>query len=92
MAVIAKMRVVEITDRGDTQVHDSYAGESRKMRHLQVKLMAVTGSGSDEMDEDEVFNRSTPVGSCDLTILNPLAAEQFQVGEHFYVRFSAADQ
>lgn len=77
MAVIAKFHVNEVANR-------PYSAE--------VKLSAVMPSVVDgkpefENPEDEKFWEATPSGSITMTINNPGAAEQFQAGEHWYVRF-----
>lgn len=89
MSVIAKMRVSRIIDEGTSHVHNAYKGEAEDLPRRVIELSAV-GGGTDELPEDQVFNLSTPVGSCSLTVINPLASEQFQVGDAFYVRFEKA--
>lgn len=80
MAVIAKFHVDEVAAR-------EYNAE--------VKLRAVTpniGPDGPEFnnDEDEKFWKATPNGILTMTIDNPAAAEQFQPGDDWYLKFEKA--
>jgi hypothetical protein len=63
--------------------------------NINVKLMAITPSdGDDEVtrNENESFWNATPSGQITLNITNPSAAEQFQVGDDWYVELRRAEK
>ncbi len=52
-----------------------------------INLMPVY-SGSEENKE---FYKYTPAGNISLSVVNPKAAEQFIVGQEYYIDFTPAD-
>lgn len=50
-----------------------------------VKLAPASGAGN------ESWSKWTPGGSIEMTITNPEAVAQLELGKHFYVDFSPAD-
>lgn len=52
-----------------------------------VELGVVAG---DDSPENAAFWAATPMGTCQLTISNPDAAETFELGKHYYVDFTPA--
>jgi hypothetical protein len=85
MAVVAKFRVTEVVNR------ESYV-EGKV--NATIDLMAEHPSDDDDQvtrDENEKFWDATPQGKISMTIQNPLAAEQLQPGNRFYVTFERAD-
>lgn len=89
MAVTGKFRVGSLEDRGETQCFDYSKGESGTMPQVAVALYPVA-PGHDEDFDDASYYRSTPQGKIEMVIQNPDAAEQFQVGDSFYVTFEKA--
>lgn len=75
MAVRAKFRCNSIEDFG---------GSSKK-----VKLGAVYAP--DANGEDGGFTKATPWGELAMTIDNPAASVQFEIGKVYYLDFSPAD-
>jgi hypothetical protein len=55
----------------------------------QVTLQAVTAYNS---EENKTFWQYTPIGNISLTITNPDALNQFEVGEEYYVDFTKAEK
>ena len=49
----------------------------------KVTLVPVTG----ECEENKTFFKWTPSGKIEMSILNPEAAEQFEIGKNYYVEF-----
>lgn len=47
---------------------------------------------SPEVPEDQSFMKATPWGTCELSIDNPVALEQFELGKSYYVDFSPVEQ
>jgi hypothetical protein len=81
MAVVAKFQVNSI---------ESFNGPYQKVRMMPV----YAGEGTDPKlttKEDGAFWEATPSGSLEMTVNNPLAAEQFQPGDKFYLTFEKAD-
>lgn len=54
----------------------------RKFDQPTVELSAVAGSPGNES-----WSSATPSGRLEMTISNPDAAEQFELGEHYLLRF-----
>ena len=100
--VTGKFYVASVEDRGETEQHDysvnpEKGGGSGKMPNVAVRLQAVGPEYNPETKqyegfEDAAFYRSTPQGSIEMVIQNPDAAEQFQTGDKFYVRFERIKQ
>lgn len=42
-------------------------------------------------EENRRFTKATPSGSMEMTIDNPAASEQFQLGKYYYADFSPAE-
>lgn len=57
------------------------AGDTQSVRLTPV----VGGQGNQENDQ---FFKYTPGGSIDLQVMNPEAADQFNIGQEFYVDFT----
>jgi hypothetical protein len=57
----------------------------------QVKLVPVTPNSDDNIPENERFHKYTPNGSIELTIDNPVAAEQFKPQQTYYLDFTPAE-
>lgn len=74
MSVRGKFRVNEVT-----QVE-----WNRDARRIQ--FLAVCNDGT---EENEKFHRYTPVGNISITVDNPAAVSQFELGKEYYVDFSA---
>lgn len=73
MSVVARMRVVGL--------HSRYA------QGTEVELQPYMPTYDDpHAEEIKAFYDATPAGSFKATIKNALAAEQFQLGQEFYVR------
>lgn len=74
MAVRGKFKVSEV------RTHDwSPTG-------VTVVLNAVTGESG--IPEDERYHKYTPSGKIEMFVDNPPAAEQFKLGQAFYVDFT----
>ena len=58
--------------------HASYPG-------VELKFRAVT---NDETAENKRFHQYTPAGEITMTVDNPAAQQQFEVGQEYYVDFS----
>lgn len=54
-----------------------------------IKLGAVYAP--DANGEDAGFTKATPWGEIKMTVDNPAAAVQFEIGKNYYVDFSSAD-
>lgn len=52
----------------------------------QVKLNAVYGNGK----ENESWSKATPSGALEMTITNPEAYKQFEVGKEYFLDFAPA--
>jgi hypothetical protein len=74
MTVRAKFKVIEKTER--------YGGNGA----VDVKLAAVT----DGSDENKQFWKWTPTGVITMSTINKDAADQFGIGDEFYVDFTKA--
>jgi hypothetical protein len=87
--VRAKLRVAEVKDIGEWSIYENndYANPI-PCTAKQVRLTAVTFNQDDPTPENERFNRATPSAQFEMTILNPTAAEAFQVGDEFYADFT----
>lgn len=81
MKVRAKMRCVEKTQRTSA----SNYGDAKPVDTEEVKLAAVTGPGN------ESWSKWTPSGRVEMTISNPEAVKQFEVGVDYFVDFSPAE-
>src|SRR3954467_6977809 len=88
--VRAKLSVIECTDQGELNVWDTYTQQATPMPAKKVVLMPVTG-GPGEIAENEAFNRSTPAGRFEMTVVNTHAAEFFQVGDQYFADFTRAN-
>jgi len=78
MSVVAKFRVSSRTE------YAGYASEPGKTME-SVKLMAAAG------EENKSWAAATPAGTIDMTITNPAALDQFQVGEYVMVTFEPVE-
>jgi hypothetical protein len=81
MAVRGKFKLKEIT-----QV--SYNPDARI-----VKFEAVGGGTVKDMQaetENAIFHRFTPTGAIEMTVDNPAASNQFEIGKEYYVDFTPA--
>lgn len=74
MSVRAKFRV-------DTISQVSWSAEVRV-----IKMAAVS---AEDIPENERYHKYTPSGTIEIVIDNPPAAEQFKLGESYYVDFTA---
>lgn len=77
MSVRAKFKVTELINR----VSNYGTG---KQDSATVKLMPVMG------DENRTWSKWTPGGSIEMTITNPDAFKQFDVGQTYFVDFTPA--
>lgn len=87
MGVIAKFRVNSIKQFVVPTV------DSRGP--IEVELNAVYPSDEDDKvtrDENTKFFEATPSAYLKMTVNNPPAAEQFQVGDEWYLSFSRAER
>lgn len=84
--VVGKFIVSSVEDRGEVEAWDYSVGGTGKFPNVAVRLQAVTPETDEDFDTDS-FYRSTPQGHVEMVIQNPDAAEQFQSGDKFYVRF-----
>lgn len=75
MAVRGKFKLAE-----STQV--DYNPEVRKL-----KFHAVSNDGT---EENAKFHKYTPCGEILMTVDNPAASEQFEIGKQYYVDFTPA--
>ncbi len=75
MSVVAKFRVSSIEDFGYSR---------------QIKLRAVYEGALGENEENKRFTKATPDGEVKMTVDNPYASEQFQVGDEWYLHFNKA--
>lgn len=75
MAVRGKFKLIE-----STQVE--YNPDVRKL-----KFQAVCNDGT---EENEKFHKYTPNGEVSMTVDNPAASEQFELGKQYYVDFTPA--
>jgi hypothetical protein len=75
MAVRGKFKLVE-----STQV--DWNKDARKL-----KFQAACNDGT---EENAKFHKATPTGEIAMTVDNPSAVEQFEIGKHYYVDFTAA--
>ena len=57
--------------------------------YKQLQLFAVADDGT---PENERYHKYTPCGSISISIDNPAASEQFEVGKSYYVDFTLAPQ
>lgn len=77
MSVVAKFRVNSITDYG-------YGRE--------LNLSAVYEGPLGENEENKRFTKATPNGSIKMSVDNPYAYEQFNIGDEFYVHFEKVEK
>ncbi len=75
MAVRGKFKLVE-----STQV--DYNADVRRL-----KFQAVCNDGT---EENAKFHKYTPSGEVSMTVDNPAASEQFEIGKQYYVDFTPA--
>lgn len=79
MSVVSRVKVTSV--------------ETREWGPTQVKLAPVFASEPNDppevVEEIRQFFEASPSGSIELGINNAAAAEQFQPGQHFYMRFEA---
>jgi hypothetical protein len=81
--VRAKFTVTEIKDAG---WGENWPGVKN------ITLFPVGGSAGGESEENKAFYAATPGGFITLSVVNAAAAEQFTVGQEFYVDFTPADR
>jgi hypothetical protein len=66
-----------------------------KITHVEwsktVRVIELTAVYDDGIDENRRFARATPSGTLNMTVDNPAAAEQFQMGKVFYLDFTPAE-
>jgi hypothetical protein len=55
--------------------------------HVEVRLAPVYGNGED----NKSWSKWTPAGELKMTITNPSAAEQFDIGKTYYLDFTPAE-
>jgi hypothetical protein len=79
--VRAKMRCTEKTSRTSA----SNYGEAKPVDTEEITLRPVVGPGN------EAWSRWTPSGEVKLTINNPAAVAQFEVGKDYFVDFTPAE-
>ena len=80
MAVRAKFRCTSKTSRTSA---GSY-GPAKPVDTEEVTLAAVMG------DENKEWSQWTPSGNLSMTINNPKALEQFEVGKDYFLDFTPA--
>lgn len=73
MSVRAKFRVGSIEDWGQSRI---------------LNLSAVYESGPDATPENARFTKATPNGTLKMTVDNPGAYEQFEIGDEWYLDFT----
>jgi hypothetical protein len=56
----------------------------------EVRIVELSAVCADGVPENERYHRYTPSGSVSLTIDNPPAAVEFDLGKEFYLDFSPA--
>ncbi|MEK7178560.1 MAG: hypothetical protein AAB721_02820 [Patescibacteria group bacterium] len=83
MAVRAKMRCTHRQEYTE-------GGHSDKLSGVNVTLQPVYASGPDDKANTE-WSKWTPSGQLQMTITNPAAYEQFQLGKAYYVDLTPAD-
>lgn len=75
--VRAKFRVSSIEDFGYNR---------------QIKLGAVYEGPLGDNEENKRFTKATPSGELRMTVDNPYAYEQFQIGDEWYMDFTKVDK
>ena len=73
MSVRGKFKLTEVTEL-------EWNRTARKLH-----LHAVCNDGT---EENEKFHRATPGGSISITVDNPAALSQFEIGKEYYVDFT----
>jgi hypothetical protein len=58
--------------------------------HGQAKTVRLNAVCADEVPENQRYHRYTPSGSLEITIDNPAALEQFELGKSYYLDFTPA--
>lgn len=77
MAVRAKFRCSSIEDFGYNK---------------RVSLQAVYEGSLGENEENKRFTKATPWGELKMTVDNPAAAIQFEIGKEYYLDFTEVPQ
>ena len=76
-----------MTVRGKFKLMEStqfdYSKDARRLKFSAVY--------SNDTPENERFHKATPSGEIVMTVDNPSAASQFEVGKYYYVDFSNAE-
>jgi len=75
--VRAKFRVFSITDYGYNK---------------EIKLSAVYEGALGENEENKRFTKATPSGELKMTVDNPYAADQFNIGDEWYMDFTKVEK
>lgn len=68
-----------------SKTEQSSPGSTQKQESVILQPV-INGS-----EENKQFYQYTPSGKLELSIMNPTAASQFQVGKEYYVDFTPAD-
>lgn len=55
-----------------------------------IAAKVVLNPVSDGSEENKQFFKATPSGKIEMNVMNPQAAEQFEVGKFYYVDFTLA--
>lgn len=56
-----------------------------------VKVVELGAVCADEIEENQRYHKYTPSGAINITIDNPLASDQFELGKLYYVDFTTAE-
>jgi hypothetical protein len=51
-----------------------------------------TGCCTQTCEENKIFGELTPMGTCEMTIRNPVAAAYFKIGKEYYLDFTEASE
>ena len=79
MSVRAKMRVTEVRPYPSAESSDRY-----------VSLMAVYSTDPTEVNHS--WSKATPCGQVMLTITNPGAYDQFELGKEYFIDFTKVEE
>jgi hypothetical protein len=55
------------------------------------KTFVFTAQYDDKIEEDRRFMKASPTGRFEITVDNPAAIAQFEVGKSYYIDFSPVD-